>query len=164
MHSQKNLECSSWESFTMRINFADDVVHAGGVLKDAPIPRQTLSGIREVLSSKADVMRRLASTPAAGVKEISAFSSTASLLGPPGQANYAAANAAIDAICQSHQTEGNAFKTVQNNISLALSALLLFQSYRAWVQHRQGSRIGQLWVTSAIQDLRSCMIASWLLS
>lgn len=82
-------------------------MHAGGLLKDASLPKQSLSGIREVFAAKVDPLRHLFNhTFSSQVKETLVFSSTASLLGPAGQANYAAANAALDAQCSAHQKQG----------------------------------------------------------
>ena len=83
------------------------VLHAGGVLRDAAIQQQSAASIREVLSSKVVAIQRMQTCLwAACTRETVLFSSTASLLGPPGQANYAAANAAMNAWSQSQQASG----------------------------------------------------------
>ena len=83
------------------------VLHAGGVLRDAAIQNQSAASIREVLSSKVVAMQRMQTCLwAACTTETVLFSSTAALLGPPGQANYAAANAAMNAWSQSQQASG----------------------------------------------------------
>mgnify|MGYP001806729484 CR=1 FL=1 len=73
------------------------LVHAGGVLADGILPRQTLAALRRVLAPKAAALQHLNTIasryPMAGQV---LFSSIASLLGAPGQANYAAANAGLD--------------------------------------------------------------------
>ena len=82
-------------------------MHAGGVLRDASLANQTLKGIREVMAAKVDALHRLQVSPLTSqIKDTLVFSSTASLLGPAGQANYAAANAALDACCSSQQSRG----------------------------------------------------------
>jgi NAD(P)-dependent dehydrogenase (short-subunit alcohol dehydrogenase family) len=82
-------------------------VHAGGVLKDASIANQTPGGVREVVAPKMGAMTHLQALSWAWPTAATAvFSSTASLLGPPGQANYAAANAALNAWSNSQQASG----------------------------------------------------------
>ena len=72
-------------------------MHASGVLADGLIGSQTAGSVRRVLgakSSRLTLVQQLAALQplASGVL----FSSVASLLGSPGQANYSAANAALD--------------------------------------------------------------------
>ena len=90
------------------------ILHASGVLADATVVNQTLAGIRGVFAPKvlpvAAWRRPLASQPAAC--EV-LFSSVASLLGAPGQANYSAANAALDAAAQRSQQAGTVATSVQ---------------------------------------------------
>ena len=73
------------------------VLHAGGVLRDAVLPKQTAQGVFEVMAPKvagaANVLAHARLQPMAGVK---LFSSIASAMGSGGQANYAAANAVLD--------------------------------------------------------------------
>ena len=75
------------------------VIHSGGVLADATLPNQTLGGVRTVFAPKVTSAQlwqpRVALQPA---PMHVAFSSVAALLGSPGQANYAAANALLDAL------------------------------------------------------------------
>ena len=90
------------------------ILHASGVLADATITNQALAGIRAVFAPKvspaATWRHTLASHPAA--QEV-IFSSVAALLGSPGQANYSAANAALDALAQRAQLTGRASVSVQ---------------------------------------------------
>jgi hypothetical protein len=80
------------------------VLHASGVLADATLGNQTLAGIRAVFAPKvlpvAALQRALLVQPA--VTQV-LFSSVAALLGAPGQANYSAANAALDVAAQHAQ-------------------------------------------------------------
>ena len=67
------------------------------MLEDALLPKQTLASLRRVFAPKVAGLRNLAGALAAGPPAVVAlFSSIASMLGSPGQGNYAAANAALD--------------------------------------------------------------------
>ena len=73
--------------------------HSGGVLADATLAKQAPAGIRAVFAAKVAAVQRwraamLVQPAAAEVL----FSSVAALLGSGGQANYSAANAALDAM------------------------------------------------------------------
>ena len=75
------------------------VLHASGTLADATLQKQTLAGVRSVFAAKVVSMRRLASAiMAQPVAHQMLFSSAAALLGSPGQANYSAANGALDGL------------------------------------------------------------------
>lgn len=80
----------------------------GGVLDDALIARQTAAGVRAVFAPKvagsAALARDLTCTPLSGGAIF--FSSAAVLVGSAGQANYAAANAALDALADRMQAAG----------------------------------------------------------
>ena len=74
------------------------LLHAGGILHDAPLSKQTPDLLREVLAPKGCGARNLERTlPLLGSQRYVAFSSIASLMGPAGSANYAGANACLDA-------------------------------------------------------------------
>ncbi|WP_323747753.1 SDR family NAD(P)-dependent oxidoreductase [Catenulispora rubra] len=75
------------------------VVHAAGTLHDAPVTDQTAQSLAAVLRPKADTaawLHRL--TADAPLTQFIVTSSIAATLGAPGQANYAAANAYLDAL------------------------------------------------------------------
>ncbi|MGP4050475.1 SDR family NAD(P)-dependent oxidoreductase [Streptomyces sp. 2A115] len=75
------------------------VVHAAGVLDDALVTDLDAERVRRVWSAKAVGAWRLhLATPEDGVDWWIGYSSSAALLDAPGQANYAAANACLDAI------------------------------------------------------------------
>ncbi|KAL4457258.1 hypothetical protein ABPG75_012123 [Micractinium tetrahymenae] len=84
------------------------VMHSAGVLKDAVLSNQTASNLRASLAAKPVaarwLQRRLAAASPAG--QLVLFSSIAGLLGSGGQASYAAANSALDALADSWQEQG----------------------------------------------------------
>lgn len=77
---------------------AEGFLHAGGVLQDSSLPRQSCEGIRSVFAPKVKGAAALLScTPLTPLRAVSYFTSIASLFGSRGQTNYAAANAVLDA-------------------------------------------------------------------
>ncbi|WP_394834890.1 SDR family NAD(P)-dependent oxidoreductase [Pendulispora rubella] len=83
------------------------VVHAAGLLDDALLAGQNLDRYRTVARPKvwgAHHLDRL--TRGKGLDFFVLYSSVASVLGSPGQANYAAANAFLDALARQRRAEG----------------------------------------------------------
>ncbi|HUU58402.1 MAG TPA: SDR family NAD(P)-dependent oxidoreductase, partial [Phycisphaerae bacterium] len=83
------------------------IVHAAGVVEDATLGQQTLNGFLRVLKPKVlgawNLHRYLAGDP---LDFFVLFSSVASLFGSAGQANYAAANAFLDAFAHDRRAAG----------------------------------------------------------
>jgi NAD(P)-dependent dehydrogenase (short-subunit alcohol dehydrogenase family) len=83
------------------------VMHAAGVLDGGLAADLTLEQLREVMGPKVRGTRHLdALTADCPLDFFVLFSSAAAVLGSPGQANYAAANAFLDAMAQARHRAG----------------------------------------------------------
>ena len=83
------------------------VIHAAGVLADALITKQDWGRFERVLAPKIQGAWNLHTlTETLPLDFFVLFSSTASLLGSPGQGNYAAGNAFLDALAHYRQASG----------------------------------------------------------
>jgi len=83
------------------------VIHAAGALSDGVIEGLTDEQLERVFSPKADAAWHLHELSAeAELSHFVLFSSAAGVFGNPGQANYAAANAYLDALAARRSCEG----------------------------------------------------------
>ncbi len=89
------------------------IVHAAGVLDDAPLPDQTPESFDRVAGPKiAGARNLLAATRRAPLDFVVLYSSSSAALGSPGQANYAAANAWLDSVALRERAEGRPVTSV----------------------------------------------------
>ena len=77
------------------------VVHGAGVLADAALADKTPDGVRRVLAPKLTGLRSVLAALDAPPARTVLFGSVAGVLGNPGQADYAAANEALDRVAAS---------------------------------------------------------------
>ncbi len=85
-----------------RFGAVNGVFHTAGVLEDGPIATKSADSVRRVLEPKAggaQVLHEL--LPPGDLDLFALFSSTSVYLGTPGQADYVAANAFLDALAAS---------------------------------------------------------------
>jgi acyl transferase domain-containing protein/acyl carrier protein len=88
------------------------VIHAAGLVDDGLLDRQTLERFHRVLAPKAigalhlHELTRHELTRGAELDFFVLFSSAAALIGAPGQSNYAAANAVLDALALDRHAQG----------------------------------------------------------
>jgi acyl transferase domain-containing protein/short-subunit dehydrogenase/acyl carrier protein len=83
------------------------VVHAAGVIEDGTIESLSVEQIERVMRPKVDAVAHLHElTEGMELSDFVLFSSAAGIIGSPGQSNYAAANAFLDAFAQRRHAQG----------------------------------------------------------
>jgi acyl transferase domain-containing protein/NADPH:quinone reductase-like Zn-dependent oxidoreductase/acyl carrier protein len=83
------------------------VVHAAGIVDDSTIEMLTPAQIERVMRPKVDAALHLHElTAGMELSSFVLFSSVAALIGSPGQGNYAAANATLDALAAQRRADG----------------------------------------------------------
>ncbi len=83
------------------------VVHAAGILEDGTLLSQQWQGFEQVMRSKvAGAWNLHLQTAGLDLQHFVLCSSASSLIGTPGQANYAAANAFLDALAHTRRAAG----------------------------------------------------------
>nr|BAU61515.1 actin related protein2 [Parachlorella kessleri] len=79
------------------VPYTTGIINSGGVLADGVITKQSVSTLRAAFAPKlASALAMSVTGEGLPLGQVLLFSSVASLLGGPGQANYAAANAALE--------------------------------------------------------------------
>ncbi len=85
-----------------RFGTINGVFHAAGMIDDGLVAIKTLESAHKVLAPKIAGVRALDKLlPPGSVDIFAVFSSTSAIVGPPGQIDYAAANAVLDAVASS---------------------------------------------------------------
>lgn len=129
--------------------------HAGGVLADASIARQTPAHCRAVFAPKANAMLRLQGvTQSQPLQSLVMFSSLAGLLGSPGQGNYSAANAFLDAAAAKLQSQG------LNSISMQYGAWLGGGMAGSTAEKQQSLGVGALTPDQGLRALQGTLAAA----
>ncbi|MEH1127717.1 SDR family NAD(P)-dependent oxidoreductase [Micromonospora sp. CPCC 206061] len=83
------------------------VIHTAGILRDGTVPNLTAEHVDDVFGPKVDAARHLHElTQDLDLKAFVLYSSAAGTLGTPGQGNYAAANAYLDALAHHRHAQG----------------------------------------------------------
>merc|ERR1711959_31837 len=91
----------------------DVMIHAGGILADATLLKQSLQKCRSVFAPKQSALDILSNFTSNVRMDVSIlFSSVASALGSPGQSNYSAANAYLDVFSTHQMSMGSSYSSI----------------------------------------------------
>ena len=106
-------EEASWSTRSSSRQALAVIMHAGGVLRDALLDKQTAGSVREVFAPKQGGLWRMSlHSDAMAVRVQSLFSSISSALGSGGQTNYSGANALLDGVAHADVSRGTAAPAV----------------------------------------------------
>ena len=87
-----------------RLGPVNGVFHGAGTINDAPLTLKSLDDAHEVMAPKVDGAANLSDLlPVGTVDFFAVFSSSSVIIGPPGQTDYVAANAYLEALAQSRE-------------------------------------------------------------
>ena len=107
-------EAQAVVAMAARRHLVHAVLHVGGLLADAMLVNQTAASVRAVAAPKLNGLVLLAAAAAEQpLQQLLLYSSIAGELGTVGQANYAAANAALDAAAGALQQQGRGSTSLQ---------------------------------------------------
>ncbi|MEU3466100.1 SDR family NAD(P)-dependent oxidoreductase, partial [Streptomyces sp. NPDC006733] len=119
------------------------IIHTAGVLDDGIITALTPERIGTVLRPKIDAARNLHDlTQHADLAAFVLYSSAAGTLGNPGQANYAAANAALDALAHQLRTTGTPATSLAWGYWSDVSGMTTHLDETALLRHRRDGMLG----------------------
>jgi acyl transferase domain-containing protein/D-arabinose 1-dehydrogenase-like Zn-dependent alcohol dehydrogenase/acyl carrier protein len=116
------------------------VVHTAGVLRDAAVANLSAEHLREVWRPKADGATHLHThTLGADLAAFVLYSSAAATFGAPGQANYAAANAYLDALAHHRRRLGLAGTSIAWGLWAEPTAMT---AHLSAADHRRAAQAG----------------------
>ncbi|MFI6159260.1 type I polyketide synthase [Micromonospora haikouensis] len=123
------------------------VVHTAGVIADATIGSLTADGVAAVMRPKVDGAWALhEATAGLDLSAFVVFSSIAATLGSPGQGNYAAANAFLDALAQHRRAQGLPATSLAWGLWATTSTMT---AHLDATEHRRAIRAGSAPLTDA---------------
>jgi NAD(P)-dependent dehydrogenase (short-subunit alcohol dehydrogenase family)/acyl carrier protein len=141
------------------------VWHAAGVLADAVLPKQDAPGLASVYAPKAHGAWNLHAAGATSAVNSVHFASTAGLLGGPGQSNYAAANACLDAMAKCKRAQGGCAASIDwgpwAEVGMA-SGGMITSRMKAMGQGLIDAWQGISALMAALQPQRPASMAFWL--
>ncbi|MEU8188980.1 SDR family NAD(P)-dependent oxidoreductase, partial [Micromonospora carbonacea] len=123
------------------------VIHTAGVIADATIGSLSADGVAAVMRPKVDGAWALhEATAHLDLSAFVVFSSIAATLGSPGQGNYAAANAFLDALAQHRRAQGLPATSLAWGLWATTSAMT---AHLDATEHRRAIRAGSSPLTDA---------------